>query len=212
MRSQPKEYRSAAHSSAIRGELSCATRFPRRCFETVVVLCRFTPHGAFIPSDSSRITSDFTPRIVDVIGTTVAVARKSSELFRVITTTGRFLSGAANAQIRTSPRASLPAILPPTPTIELHRDLVDVPCRQLAPALRVRESRFCASARAAHRAPVPSGFAWSAWQPVRWPAGALYRAQSALFPYVDPSPQYTQHQNCRVTRLSLPSLWRYSGH
>src|ERR1017187_3296711 len=60
--SQPREKSRAAHTSFMRAELSWATRFPRRCCDTVRALCRFTAHGAFIPSSSFRTTSDGTPR------------------------------------------------------------------------------------------------------------------------------------------------------
>jgi len=73
--SQPREKRRAAHTSFIRAELSWATRFPRRCCDTVTALCRFTAHGDFMPSSSFRTTSDGTPRIVEVTGATVTVDR-----------------------------------------------------------------------------------------------------------------------------------------
>jgi hypothetical protein len=38
-----------------------------------MALCRFTAQGAFIPSSSLSMTSEGTPRIVDVIGATVTV-------------------------------------------------------------------------------------------------------------------------------------------
>src|SRR5580658_7519760 len=41
----------------------------------VTALCRFTTHGAFIPSSTSRITSEGTSRTVEVIGATVTVWR-----------------------------------------------------------------------------------------------------------------------------------------
>ena len=58
----PNENRRAAHTSFILAELSCATRFPRRCCDTVTALCRFTAHGLFIPSSSFSTTSDGTPQ------------------------------------------------------------------------------------------------------------------------------------------------------
>src|ERR1700692_1818337 len=54
--SQPRENHRAAHTSFIRAEVSWATRFPRRCCDTVTAWCRFTAHGPFIPSSSSRTT------------------------------------------------------------------------------------------------------------------------------------------------------------
>src|SRR5258708_955267 len=71
--SQPMENRNAAQISRVRTLLSPATRFHKRCRETVTILCKFTAHGAFMPSDSSSVISDGTPRIVDVIGATVTV-------------------------------------------------------------------------------------------------------------------------------------------
>src|SRR5271163_113104 len=96
LESHPKENRRAAHTSFIRPKLSWATRFPRRCCDTVTALCRFTAHGAFIPSSSFSTTSDGTPRIVDVTGATVTVDKYAMALLRVSTRAGRFLSGAAN--------------------------------------------------------------------------------------------------------------------
>jgi len=49
--------------------------------------------GPFIPSSIPSIISEETPRIVDVIGATVAVGKLPSELSRVRITTGRSLSG-----------------------------------------------------------------------------------------------------------------------
>ena len=43
-----REKRRAAHTSFIRAELSWATRFPRRCCDTVTALCGFTAHGDFM--------------------------------------------------------------------------------------------------------------------------------------------------------------------
>jgi hypothetical protein len=45
--SHPNENRRAAHTSFIRAELSWATRFPRRCCDTVTALCRFPAHEDF---------------------------------------------------------------------------------------------------------------------------------------------------------------------
>src|SRR5271169_3809161 len=94
--SHPKENRRAAHTSFIRAELSWATRFPRRCCDTVTALCRFTAHGDSMPSSSFRTTSEGTPRMVEVTGATVTVDKYAMALLRVSTRTGRFLSGAAN--------------------------------------------------------------------------------------------------------------------
>lgn len=49
-----------------------------------------------MPSSSSKLTSEGTPRMVEVMGATVAVERYRSALSRVITTTGLALSGGAN--------------------------------------------------------------------------------------------------------------------
>jgi len=46
-----------------------------------------------MPSSTSNFTSDGTPRIVEVIGATVAVDRYRSAQSRVSTTTGLALSG-----------------------------------------------------------------------------------------------------------------------
>src|SRR5208337_1351964 len=94
--SHPKEKRRAAHTSFMRAELSWATRFPRRCCDTVTALCRFTAHGDFMPSSSLRTTSDGTPRIVEVTGATVTVDKYPMALLRVSTRAGRVLSGKAN--------------------------------------------------------------------------------------------------------------------
>lgn len=48
-----------------------------------------------MPSSSFNTTSDGTPRIVDVIGATVAVERYEIALSRVRTSTGLVLSGGA---------------------------------------------------------------------------------------------------------------------
>ena len=55
-------------TSLIRNEPSQPTRLPKRCWETVTALCRFTAQGVFMPSSSLSTTSEGTPRIVDVIG------------------------------------------------------------------------------------------------------------------------------------------------
>jgi hypothetical protein len=89
--------------------------------ETVTALWRFTAYGDFMPSSSRKTTSDGTPRIVDVIGATVTVDRYPMALSRVNTTTGLFLSGRANRYSRTSPRATLAAMLPPPPKRPVHR-------------------------------------------------------------------------------------------
>ena len=49
-----------------------------------------------MPSSSSNFTSEGTPRIVEVIGATVAVDRYRRALSRVRTTTGLALLGGAN--------------------------------------------------------------------------------------------------------------------
>ncbi|MGD0436905.1 MAG: hypothetical protein ABSB86_10600 [Bryobacteraceae bacterium] len=59
--------------SLIRHEPNRPTRFPNLACEIVTALCTFTAQGAFMPSSSFSTTSDGTPRIVDVIGTTVTV-------------------------------------------------------------------------------------------------------------------------------------------
>lgn len=69
--SQPREKRRAAHTSFIRAGLSWATRFPKRCCDTVTALWRFTAQVDFMPSSSFRTTSDGTPRMVEVTGATV---------------------------------------------------------------------------------------------------------------------------------------------
>jgi hypothetical protein len=93
--SQPKEKRRAAQISFIRGGLNCATRFPKRFWETVTALCRLTAQGALMPSSSFRSTSEGTPRMVEVIGATVTVDKYGTALLRVRTTTGLFLFGGA---------------------------------------------------------------------------------------------------------------------
>jgi hypothetical protein len=94
--SQPIAKRKAAQISPIRMLLKRATRFPKRRCETVTTLCRFAAHIVLMPSDSSSVTSDGTPRIVDVIGATVTVDKYATALSRVSTTTGLCLSGGAN--------------------------------------------------------------------------------------------------------------------
>ena len=71
--SQPTEKRSAAQISRIRRELNWASHLPSRCCDTVTALCRFTAHGAVMPTSSLRTTSDATPRIVEMIGATITV-------------------------------------------------------------------------------------------------------------------------------------------
>lgn len=92
------------------------TLFPIRSNGIVAMLCRLTAHGPFMPSSRSNTTSETTPRIVDVMGATVTVPKCPRMLARVNSTTGRFLSGAANWQRCTSPRLSPPAMpaCPPT--------------------------------------------------------------------------------------------------
>ncbi len=72
--SQPREKRNAAQISFIRTELSCVTRLPNHCCETVTAWWRFTAQEV-IPSSSVSTTSDGAPRIMDVIGATVTVER-----------------------------------------------------------------------------------------------------------------------------------------
>jgi hypothetical protein len=73
--SQPSENLSAAQISVILEDFSCAIRLPNRSCEMVIALCRFTAQSDFIPSSSLKTTSDGTPRIVDVTGATVTVAK-----------------------------------------------------------------------------------------------------------------------------------------
>jgi len=63
--------------------------------ETVTTLCRLTAQDVFMPSSSLKITSEATPRIVDVIGAMETVERYAIALSRVSTTTGLVLSGEA---------------------------------------------------------------------------------------------------------------------
>jgi hypothetical protein len=73
----------------IRTLLNLATRFPKRCCETVTALCGFTAHVVFITSASSSTTSDGVPRIVDVIDATVTVDKYAMAVSRVSTMTGK---------------------------------------------------------------------------------------------------------------------------
>src|ERR1017187_6002656 len=106
----PSEKPRAAQTSCIRSALKPATRRPSRAWATVTALCKLTAQRPFIPSAISRITSEGTPRMVDVIGATVTVARWPIALSRVRTTTGRCLSGGLNRQRRTSPLLSVRAM------------------------------------------------------------------------------------------------------
>ncbi len=54
-------------------------------------------------AEALKNISDGTPRIVEVIGTTVTVDRYLTALSRVSTTTGLLLSGGVNGKIRISP-------------------------------------------------------------------------------------------------------------
>ena len=63
--------------------LRLAMRRPKRSCEIVTALCRLTAQRPFIPSSTSRITSEGTPRIVDEIGATVTVDRWLTALSRV---------------------------------------------------------------------------------------------------------------------------------
>jgi hypothetical protein len=71
----PSENRSAAQTACIRSLFRLQTRLPRRSREIVIALWRFTAHRPFIPSSTSKITSDGTLRIVEEIGATVTVER-----------------------------------------------------------------------------------------------------------------------------------------
>jgi len=73
--SQLRENRKSAHISCIRAELSWATRLHSLSCTTVTGLWRLMVQGAFIPSSSLSRTSEGTPRMVEVMGATVTVAR-----------------------------------------------------------------------------------------------------------------------------------------
>ncbi len=83
--------------------LKLLTRRPNLACDNVTALWRLTAQRPFMPSSTSRITSEGTPRMVDVTGATVTVARWPIALVRVRTTTGRCLSGGGNRHSRTSP-------------------------------------------------------------------------------------------------------------
>jgi hypothetical protein len=90
------------YTSVIRAELSWATRFPRRCCDTVTALFRFTVHGDLMPSSSFRAASDGTPRIVEVTGATVTVDKYAMALSRVSTKAGIIARGRDYGQSRQS--------------------------------------------------------------------------------------------------------------
>jgi hypothetical protein len=122
-------------------------------------------------------------------------------LSRVSTTTGLFLSGAANAYSRISPRAIPPAKLPPLPNhlIRCSPEPASNSLGGLVPPLR--KPLISADALAARPAPGPIDSVWSAAQPDRWPLEAPYREQSEPFAYVSPYPHHTPH--------SIPQLRTY---
>lgn len=185
------EKRSAMQTSRSRASLNRATRFPKRSWETVTILCRFTAHGFFMPSVSSRTTSDGTPRIVEVIGATVMVDRYSTALSRVNTTTGLCLSGGANRYRRTSPRAIFPATPPrlPTPAIRLYAAIVsNSPRDPEPPGLAVP---IAGGALEGLRELTPNDSVSCAAPLDRLPATTSYRAQPGWFPCVDSTPQYS---------------------
>src|SRR5450759_1173317 len=105
----PSENRRAEQTSCIRSSLKLATRRSNRALATVTALCRLTAQRPFIPSSISRISSEGTPRMVDVMGATVTVARWPMTVSRVRTRTGRCLSGGANRHRRISPLLTVPA-------------------------------------------------------------------------------------------------------
>src|SRR5260370_2998173 len=102
----PNAKRRAAQNSCMRAPLKFATRRPSRACATVTALGRLTAQRPFMPSSISRITSEGTPRTVEVIGATVTVARCPIALARVRIRTGRCLSGGANRHRRISPLLS----------------------------------------------------------------------------------------------------------
>lgn len=193
--SQPTAKRSAAQTSVMRALRNWATRLPRRSCETVTRLCRFTAHGPFIPSLSSSVTSDGTPRIVDVIGATVTVDRYATAVSLVRTRTGLGLSGGANPYMRMSPRTILPAMLLPLPTRATLRDHAAVANSQVDPALRAPFVPAAANALEGRREPALSGSAWRDAPHDPSPARASYRAPLEWFPYADSIPQYNPQLN-----------------
>src|ERR1043165_6931266 len=80
------------------------------------MLCRFTAQVPFMPSSILKITSDGTPRTVDVIGATVTVAKCPTTLERVRISTGLCLLGGGKRHSRTSPRLRVPAMTRHPPT------------------------------------------------------------------------------------------------
>lgn len=131
----PSAKRRASHTSSMRAPLKLPTRCPSRACLTVSALCRLTAHRMFIPSPMSRITSEGTPRTVEVMGAMVTVARWGIALPRVSTNTGRCLCGGGNRHNRMSPLIRSEATMPLSPKQDTPLPVADVPSTHDGPAL-----------------------------------------------------------------------------
>ena len=90
----PNAKRIASQTSSILVAVRLETRRSKCSFGIVIVLCKLTAQGLFIPSSRLRSTSDATPRRDEEIGATVTLVRTLMAVFRVRITHGRCLSGA----------------------------------------------------------------------------------------------------------------------
>jgi hypothetical protein len=166
----------------MRAPLKVLTRRPKRSCATVTALCRLTAQGPFMPSSASRITSEGTPRIVEVIGATVTVLKCPIMLSRVKIKTGRSLSGEARRHRCTAPRFSLPATQPHPPRRGILRCAADVTSSRACPDLPIPVRANAPSAPAAPRGSGPIDSSFAASPPDRQLSKALRRGQPGLFP------------------------------
>jgi len=149
----------------------------------VTALCRFTAHGVFMPSSSLSVTSDGTPRIVDVIGATVTEDKYKTALSRVRTTTGRLLSGGANWYSRMSPLAILLAMPLPPPKRRIHPVFAAVGSNRHGRAPPGSSFPAASDARAARLAPRQTDFVSSAARPGLRHVRVAYQGLFARSPY-----------------------------
>src|SRR6266480_1405972 len=121
-------------------------------------------------------------------------------LSRVSTTAGLFLCG-ANWYRRISPRAILPATLPPLPKAVIHGVRAAVSRNPRGRVLPWREPPASEGAPARRRAPAPNDSVSSGAPHDRWRLKASYREQSGQSPYVDLTPQDTPQDTPQLHEL-----------
>ena len=178
-----------------------------RSCEIVTVLCRLTAQRPFIPSSTSRITSEGTSRTVEEIGATVTVTRWLTALSRVSNRTGRCLSGRANRQRWTSPRLSLLATPQRPPTSGIPEVVAAALCSPAGRALPCPKPASASGAPLARAGLARTGLPVAASLRDRRPFEASNQGQPVWFPYAESIPQYTPHRASLALRR-CDSIWR----